>query len=215
MEVRNLDVPSLSPLVGAGVYYGAALTEAAMYRGHDIFIVGGANSAGQGAMFYSRYARKVTLVVRGLNLDAMSDYLSTRIRETENIDVLTRTVIKEAWGTNRLEALTLKDLSSGETRKVPASAVFIFIGQAPRTAVLASLVALDNQGFVLTGQDVMVHHKRPNDWTPDRDPFPYETSVPGIFAAGDARHGSGKRIASAVGEGSSAISMVHRYLETV
>jgi thioredoxin reductase (NADPH) len=215
MEVRQLDVPGMGSLVGVGVYYGAALTEAATYRGRDVFVVGGANSAGQGAMFYSRYARKVTLLVRGLNLNAMSQYLATRISETTNIEVLTRTVVKEVWGTDRLEALTLAQVASGETRKVPADAVFIFIGQAPRTQILADLVARDSQGFVLTGRDVMVSHKRPENWTADRDPFPYETGIPGIFAAGDARHGSGKRIAAAVGEGSSAVSMVHRYLETV
>ena len=124
-------------------------------------------------------------------------------------------MVKEVWGKDRLEAITLGDVASGETRKVAADAIFIFIGQAPRTQILADLVARDSQGFVLTGRDVMVNHKRPQNWTVDRDPFPYETSVPGIFAAGDARHGSGKRIAAAVGEGSAAISMVHRYLETV
>jgi thioredoxin reductase (NADPH) len=166
-------------------------------------------------MFYSRYARKVTLLVRGLNLNAMSQYLATRIMETENIEVLTRTVVKEVWGTDRLETLELRHVASGETRKVPADAIFIFIGQAPRTQILADLVARDSQGFVLTGRDIMVNHKRPQNWTADRDPFPYETSTPGIFAAGDARHGSGKRVAAAVGEGSSAVGMVHRYLETV
>jgi thioredoxin reductase (NADPH) len=215
MEVRHLDVPGVPSLAGAGVYYGAALTEAATYRGRDVFVVGGANSAGQGAMFYSRYARKVSLLVRGPNLNAMSQYLVDRISETPNIEVLTRTVVKEVWGKERLEALTLGDLASGETRKVMADAVFIFIGQAPRTQILADLVALDSQGFVLTGRDTMISSRRPQNWTADRDPFPYETSVPGIFAAGDARHGSGKRVAAAVGEGSAAISMVHRYLETV
>jgi len=215
MEVRHLDVPGVSQLVGVGVYYGAALTEAATYRGRDVFVVGGANSAGQGAMFYSRYARKVTLLVRGPNLDSMSQYLINRIEETPNIEVLTRTVVKEVLGKDRLEAVMLGDLASGETRKVAADGIFIFIGQAPRTQILAELVALDSQGFVLTGHDAKVDRKRPQTWTIDRDLFPYETSVPGIFAAGDARHGSGKRIAAAVGEGSSAISMVHRYLETV
>jgi thioredoxin reductase (NADPH) len=215
MEVRQLDVPGVSQLVGAGVYYGAALTEAAAYRGRDVFIVGGGNSAGQGAMFYSRYARKVTILVRASNLDTMSQYLITRIEETPNIEVLTQTVVKEASGTERLEALTLGDAASGDTRKVPADAVFIFIGQAPRTLILADLVERDSRGFVLTGQDLMIDRKRPPNWTANRDPFPYETNIPGIFAAGDARHGSGKRIAAAVGEGSSAISMVHRYLETV
>jgi thioredoxin reductase (NADPH) len=145
----------------------------------------------------------------------MSQYLVDRILETANVEVLTRTVVKEVRGNDRLEAITLADLASGETREVPADAVFIFIGQAPRTEILANLVERDSQGFVLTDHDIMVSRRRPQSWTVDREPYPYETSVPGIFAAGDARHGSGKRVASAVGEGSVTISMVHRYLQTV
>jgi thioredoxin reductase (NADPH) len=215
MEVRHLDVPGISPLVGAGVYYGAALTEAATYRGRDVFVVGGANSAGQGAMFFSRYARKVTMLVRGPSLKAMSQYLVVRIGETANVEVLTGTVVTAVRGMKRLEAITLTDVASGQAREVEADAVFIFIGTAPRTGILADLVARDAGGFILTGLDVMVDGKRPQDWMVDRDPFPYETSVPGIFAAGDARHGSGKRVAAAVGEGSATIGMVHRYLQTV
>jgi thioredoxin reductase (NADPH) len=215
MEVRHLDVPGISPLVGAGVYYGAALTEAATYRGRDVFVVGGANSAGQGAMFFSRYARKVTMLVRGPSLKAMSQYLVDRIGETANVEVLTGTVVTAVRGMKRLEAITLTDVASGQAREVEADAVFIFIGTAPRTGILADLVARDAGGFILTGLDVMVDGKRPQDWMVDRDPFPYETSVPGIFAAGDARHGSGKRVAAAVGEGSATIGMVHRYLQTV
>lgn len=215
MKVRHLDVPGLPQLVGAGIYYGAALTEAATYRGRDVFVIGGANSAGQGAVFFSRYARKVTMLVRGPSLNAMSRYLVDRIGETANIEVLTKTLVTAVWGTTRLEAITLSDTASGQTRKVSADGVFIFIGTAPQTEVLADLVARDAGGFVLTGSDVLVDGKRPPDWTVDRDPFPYETSVPGIFAAGDARHGSGKRVAAAVGEGSATIGIVHRYLQTV
>jgi thioredoxin reductase (NADPH) len=215
MKVRHLDVPGLPKLVGVGIYYGAALTEAATYRGRDVFVVGGANSAGQGAVFFSRYARKVTMLVRGPSLNAMSRYLVDRIGETANIEVLTKTVVTAVWGRTRLEAITLSDTASGQTRKVSADGVFIFIGTAPQTEVLADLVARDAGGFILTGPDVLVDGKRPPDWTVDRDPFPYETSVPGIFAAGDARHGSGKRVAAAVGEGSAAIGIVHRYLQTV
>jgi thioredoxin reductase (NADPH) len=215
MKVRHLDVPGLPKLVGVGIYYGAALTEAATYRGRDVFVVGGANSAGQGAVFFSRYARKVTMLVRGPSLNAMSRYLVDRIGETANIEVLTKTVVTAVWGRTRLEAITLSDTASGQTRKVSADGVFIFIGTAPQTEVLADLVARDDGGFILTGPDVLVDGKRPPDWTVDRDPFPYETSVPGIFAAGDARHGSGKRVAAAVGEGSAAIGIVHRYLQTV
>jgi thioredoxin reductase (NADPH) len=215
MEVRRLDVPGVEPLVGAGIYYGAAMTEAATYRGRDVFIVGGANSAGQGALFYSRYARRVSLLVRGLSLDSMSQYLVTRIEGTPNIEVMTQTAIKEVWGTDRLEGVALANVATGELRRVTADGIFIFIGQAPRTQIIAGLVARDPQGFILTGRDVMIDNRRPREWMPDRDPFTYETSVPGIFAAGDVRHGSGKRIAAAVGEGSAAVSMVHHYLETV
>jgi len=215
MEVRHLDVPGVQPLVGVGIYYGAALTEAAAYRGQDVYIVGGGNSAGQGAMFFSRYARKVTLLVRGPSLNAMSQYLIDRIEETANVEVLTGTVISAVRGSDRLEAVTLSDVSSGQTREVPAAAVFIFIGATPRTEMLSDLAARDGGGFILTGLDVMTDGKRPPGWKPDRDPFPFETTIPGIFAAGDARHGSGKRVAAAVGEGSAAIGMIHRYLQTV
>ena len=215
MEVRNLDVPGIRELAGAGVYYGAALSEAATYRGRDVYVVGGANSAGQGAMFFSRYARRVTMLVRGPGLTAMSQYLVDRIHETENIEVLTQTVVTGVHGTDRLEAITLADAGSGATREVPAAGLFIFIGTAPRTEVLAGLVQRDPEGFVLTGRDLLAGGKRPKDWTQDRDPLPFETSVPGIFAAGDARHGSGKRVAAAVGEGSATVSMVHEYLQTV
>jgi thioredoxin reductase (NADPH) len=215
MKVRQLDIPDAQRLVGAGIYYGAALSEAATCRGRDVFVVGGANSAGQGAVFFSRYARKVTILVRGAGLDAMSQYLVDRITETANIEVLTGTVISGVSGKDRLEAVTLTDAASGQTRKVTADAVFIFIGMTPRTEILADLVARDDSGFILTGRDIMVDGKRPPGWTADRDPFPYETSVPGIFAAGDARHDSGKRVAAAVGEGSAAIGMVHRYLQAV
>jgi thioredoxin reductase (NADPH) len=215
VEVREFDVPGVRELLGAGIYYGAALTEAATYRGKDVFIVGGANSAGQGAMFFSRYARSVTLVVRGRGLDAMSRYLADRIGETANVTVRSATTITAVRGTNRLESITLADGASGETQEVQADALFIFIGTAPRTQILTDLVARDPEGFILTGRDVMVNGARPSGWTAERDPLPYEASVPGVFAAGDVRHGSGKRVASAVGEGSATIGMVHRYLQTV
>ncbi len=215
MAVRHLDLPGIDPLVGAGIYYGAAMTEAANCRGGDVFIVGGANSAGQGAVFFSRYARKVTILVRGSGLHAMSQYLVDRISETANIEVRTHTVISSVKGTDRLEAIELSDTSTGQTRKVPAEAVFIFIGMMPRTDILSDLVARDAGGFILTGRDLIVDGKRPAGWTADRDPFLYETSVPGIFAAGDVRHDSGKRVAAAVGEGSATIGIIHQYLQTV
>jgi thioredoxin reductase (NADPH) len=215
MEVRNLVVPGIDGLVGAGVYYGAALTEASAIRGREIFVIGGANSAGQGALYFSRYARKVTIVVRGTGLDAMSRYLTDRIDETPNIEVLTGTTVACVEGEERLERCTLEDTASGETRTVPADAMFIFIGTSPRTGMLSDLVACDTDGFVLTGRDVLLNGGRPKNWSADRDPYPFETSVPGIFAAGDARQGSGKRVAAAVGDGSAAIGMIHRYLASV
>jgi thioredoxin reductase (NADPH) len=216
MEVRTLDVPGMDALAGAGVYYGAALTEATTYRGQDIYIVGGANSAGQGAMFFSRYANHITMVLRGPNLSAgMSQYLVDRIQDTTNVDVLTNTKVTAARGSGKLESITLTNTETGESRDVPAAALFIFIGTAPRTAMVAGLVERDKQGFILTGRDLMINGERPKGWTLPRDPFLFETSVPGIFAAGDARAGSGKRVASAVGEGSATLSMVHEYLTTV
>lgn len=216
MEVRRLDVPGIADLVGAGVYYGAALTEASTYRNQDVYVVGAGNSAGQGAMFFSRYARRVTLVVRGASLDAgMSRYLVDRIKEEQNVEVLTNTVVAGVRGSGRLEAISIADAESGVSREVPAAALFIFIGTAPRTGSVAGLVECDAQGFILTGRDLLVDGKRPKNWTADRDPFLFETSVPGIFAAGDARHGSGKRVAAAVGEGSATVSMIHQYLQTV
>ena len=216
MEVRRLETEGVNELLGAGVYYGAALTEAATYRGQDVCIVGGANSAGQGAMFFSRHARKVTLLVRGPDLGAaMSRYLVDRIVETPNVEVLVNTTVAGVRGNGRLESVTVQDSVSGARRELAAAGMFIFIGTAPRTALVADVVQRDPQGFVLTGRDLMSDGNRPAGWTAARDPFPFETSVPGIFCAGDARLGSGKRVASAVGEGSATVSMIHQYLRTV
>ncbi|HEV8445317.1 MAG TPA: FAD-dependent oxidoreductase [Gemmatimonadaceae bacterium] len=216
MEVRRLDVPGIEGLVGTGVFYGAALTEAATYRDRDVYVVGGANSAGQGAMFFSRYARRVTMLVRGESLtSSMSQYLIDRIADTKNVEVLTRSVITSVRGTGKLESVTISDLAAGTSREVPADALFIFIGTSPRTDMVAGLVERDAQGFILTGRDLMVDGHPPQGWPLTRDPFLFETSVPGVFAAGDARRGSGKRVAAAVGEGSATVSMVHEYLETV
>jgi len=217
MEVRRLEAPGVDALVGAGVYYGAALSEAALYRDKHVYIVGAANSAAQGALFFSRYASQVTMLVRGASLSAtMSRYLEDRIKETKNIEVLTGTVVAGVGGRDRLETITLESDSS-KRREAAADAVFIFIGSAPRTAMVEGLVERDAQGFILTGRDLAVDGKWPTMWAPDppRDPFMYETSVPGIFAAGDVRHGSGKRVAAAVGEGSATVGVIHEYLETV
>lgn len=216
MLVRELGAPGVAELVGSGVYYGAALSEAAPYRGKHVYVVGGANSAGQGAMFFSRYAKQVTIVVRGAGLNvSMSRYLIDRIKDAKNVEVLVDTVVASVHGEGRLERITLADAGSGATREVAADAMFIFIGSSPRTDVVAGLVERDPQGFILTGRDLLVDGQWPKTWTAGRDPFLYETSVPGVFAAGDARHGSGKRVAAAVGEGSATVSMVHEYLETV
>jgi thioredoxin reductase (NADPH) len=216
MEVRRLETAGVNELLGAGVYYGAALTEAATYRGQDVCVVGGANSAGQGAMFFSRHARKVTVLVRGADLGAaMSRYLVDRLGETPNVEVLLNATVVGVRGNGRLEGITVQDGATGARRELPVAAMFIFIGTAPRTALVADVVQRDPQGFVLTGRDLMSDGNRPAGWTAARDPFPFETSVPGIFCAGDARLGSGKRVASAVGEGSATVSMIHQYLRTV
>ena len=216
MEVRRLDAPGVEKLVGSGVFYGAALSEAATYRDREVFIVGGANSAGQGAMFFSRYARKVTMLIRGQKLSTgMSQYLVDRIADTANVEVIANSVIAGVNGEGRLESISVENLITKERCDFPAAAMFIFIGTAPRTAIVAGLVERDAQGFILTGRDLMIDGRPPRDWPLKRDPFLFETSVPGVFAAGDARKGSGKRVASAVGEGSATVSMIHEYLETV
>jgi len=216
MEVRQLEVPGVEALTGAGVYYGAAPAEAASCRGADVAIVGGANSAGQAALLLARYARKVTMLVRGPSLKAtMSSYLIHRIEATGNIEVHAQTSVAGVCGTARLEAIDLLRADTAERYTIPASAMFVFIGSAPRSAVVGDLVERDELGFVITGPDLLRDGKRPKRWPLDRDPFLLETSVPGIFAAGDVRLGSTKRVASAVGEGASAVGMIHKYLESV
>lgn len=216
VSVRTLDVPGMASLMGIGVYYGAAMTEAATYRGQDVCIVGAGNSAGQGALFFSRYARRVTLLVRGESPGkSMSRYLQDRIAATPNIEIVTRVEITQVAGTGRLERVSVRHVETGEERALDAAAMFIFIGAKPRTEMVADTIELDEKGFVLTGPDLPRADRRPRGWALDRDPYIFETSVPGIFAAGDVRGGSGKRVAAAVGEGSGTVSMIHRYLETV
>lgn len=213
MAVRELEVPGVAPLVGAGIYYGAAMSEAALYKGQDVAIVGGANSAGQGALFFSRYARTVTLLIRKPSLSpAMSRYLVSRIETTENIRVLTGVELTEARGDGHLQQLDLRECDSDTSRTLDAAALFVFIGVAPRSEGFAGFVELDEKGFILTGPDLS---RRKVAWPLERDPLMFETSVPGVFAAGDVRSGSNRRIAMAVGEGSAAIYSVHRYLLTV
>jgi thioredoxin reductase (NADPH) len=215
-SLRTLDITGIEALTGAGVYYGAALTEAAHYQGKPMFVVGGANSAGQGAMFFSRYASKVTMLVRGSSLQKdMSQYLIDQIDSTENIDVRVRSSIIEAIGTDRLEALAIKHNDTGDVETVPAAALFVFIGAKPHSELVAGIVELNEAGFILTGPDLIRGGRRPKNWRLDRDPFLLETSVPGIFAVGDIRQDTIRRVASAVGQGSTAISFVHQYLKTV
>jgi thioredoxin reductase (NADPH) len=211
VNYRRLNVPGLDEFTGAGVYYGAAMTEAVSCRDEDVFIVGGANSAGQAAMYFSKYARKVTMLVRGESLvSSMSKYLIDQITGTSNIVVETNTQVIGASGGQRLDSIRASG-PEGE-RDRPASALFIFIGAAPNTNWLPDCVMRDPNGFVLTGRDISVEGRLPKVWKEDRPPFLLETSTPGIFAAGDVRHGSIKRAASAVGEGSISVQFMHQYM---
>lgn len=192
------------------------MTEAATYKDQDVCILGGANSAGQGALFFARYAKTVTMIVRAASLSkAMSSYLVERINAAPNIKVLTETEMCAAQGSGILENITLKNIPDGNVFKMDTAAVFIFIGSAPRTEMLNGMIQTDEKGYILTGPDLKRINNKVEGWDLDRDPFILETNIPGVFAAGDVRAGSGKRVAAAVGEGSAAISMVHKYLETV
>jgi thioredoxin reductase (NADPH) len=215
VSVRQLDVPGIENLTGAGVYYGAASTEAANYQGEHVFVVGGANSAGQGAVFLSEHADRVTMLVRSSLAKSMSRYLIEQIEERDNIDVQPATEVVEVHGSERLEAITIRDGNTDKTRKVETPAIFVFVGASPHTEILGNLVQLSPAGFVLTGPDLIVDGNRPAGWKLKRDPYLMETNVPGIFAAGDVRHGVIRRVASAVGQGSAAVNFVHEYLKTV
>jgi thioredoxin reductase (NADPH) len=216
MAVRTLDAPGIGRLLGAGVYYGAATTEAVAYRHQDVCIVGGANSAGQGAVFFARTARRVTMLVRSTGLEtSMSQYLIDRIGALPNITVLPRVEVREARGNGHLEEVVVRHLDSGEESVLACAAVFLFVGAAPRSERFAGFVECDERGFILTGPDLPRNGNRPHAWTLDRDPLLFETSVPGVFAAGDVRAGANRRVAAAVGEGSAAIYSIQRYLETV
>jgi thioredoxin reductase (NADPH) len=214
VSYRTLDVPGLAELTGRGVFYGSAATEAPACSGADVYIVGGANSAGQAAVYFSRYAARVHLVVRGDNLaQSMSAYLIEQIESIPRIQVHACTEVAAGHGTEHLEGLTLRDRNTGQTRDVDASWLFVFIGAEPHTSWLDGLVERDAQGFVVTGPDLVVGGRRPKGWRLDRDPYHLETSISGVFAAGDVRANSVKRVASAVGEGAMAVTLVHRYLE--
>jgi len=214
VSYRELDGPGFAALTGSGVYYGSALTEAPACRDHDVYVVGGANSAGQAAMFLSRTARSVTLVVRGESLAAsMSHYLVEQVTTNPRIRVLTRTEVVEAIGDGHLEQLVLQHRDTGDKQTVETGWLFVFIGAAPHTGWLDGTLARDEHGFVRAGHDLLVDGHVPASWPLDRPPYHLETSVPGVFAAGDVRAESAKRVASAVGEGAMAVMLVHRYLE--
>jgi thioredoxin reductase (NADPH) len=211
VSYRRLDTPGIDRLTGAGVYYGAALTEARSCGDEVVYIVGGANSAGQAAMHFAKYARQVMMVVRSPSLEkSMSKYLIDQISETSNIEVKTETEVLEACGESRLECLRLRGPRGEEMAQ--ASGLFIFIGAEPNTGWLPEALMRDANGFVLSGSDLRIDGKLPHMWSQGREPYLLETSLSGVFVAGDVRHGSVKRVASAVGEGSIAVQFMHQYL---
>ena len=211
VDYRRLEVPGIEPLTGAGVYYGASLAEAATCKDELIYVVGGANSAGQAAMHFSRVAKQVTMLVRGDGLErSMSKYLIDQIAGTSNIKVETRSEVVGAMGNGHLERLKIRNSHGDEER--PASSLFLFIGAAPQTDWLPESIMRDPNGFVLAGRDMRVEGQLPKSWKENREPYLLETSLPGVFTAGDVRHGSVKRAATAVGEGSMAVQLMHQYL---
>ena len=214
MTIRRLPVPGYERFEGAGVYYGASVSEATTYQGGEVFVVGGGNSAGQAAMMFSKYAAHVIIIVRGDSLGAkMSQYLVDQIDARHNIEVLLGTQVIEVLGEQRVERVKLQTGSDVHERE--ASGIFIFVGAVPHSSFLEGVVERNDRGFIYTGPDIFLDGRKPPTWTIDRDPFLLETSVPGVFAAGDVRHGVVRRVASAVGQGSIAVSMVHKYLDTV
>ncbi|MFE3289987.1 FAD-dependent oxidoreductase [Rhodococcus sp. NPDC059234] len=213
VSYRQLSAPGLDEFTGRGVYYGSAVTEAARCSGQDVYIVGGANSAGQAAVYLARGARSVTVVVRARSLDdSMSHYLIQQIRQDPRISVRACSEVVGVEGDDHLDRIILRDNTTGRTETVDAQWLFLFIGAAPRTDWLDGVVVRDDHGYVVSGPDLVVDGKRPRGWELDRLPQHLETSVPGVFAAGDVRSDSAKRVASAVGEGAMAVMLVHRYL---
>ena len=214
VSFRWLDAPGCRPLVGAGIYYGAATAEATACRDQEIYILGGGNSAGQAALLLAQYARRVVLVAIESSLEeTMSAYLVQRIRRQHNIEVRLRSTVVEAEGNGHLERLVIKNLETGETERVPAQGLFVFIGATPDTGWLGQAVRRDDQGFIYSGKDLRDDPVAMAEWQLERRPFDLETSMPGVFVAGDVRHGSVKRLAAAIGEGAEAVHYVHQYLK--
>jgi thioredoxin reductase (NADPH) len=213
---KRLDIPGIERLQEAGVYYGASMTEASLCSGEDVFVVGGANSAGQAAVYFARFAKSVTMLVRSDSLEkGMSQYLIDQIREVPNIRVETQAEVVEVHGDDHLESITIANHTTESIRTESTSALFIFIGAMPCTGWLRGMLPMDERGYLLTGAMLPKDGDRPKGWTEERDPFIFESIIPGVFAAGDTRHSSIKRVASAVGEGSITVQMVHQYLSKV
>lgn len=216
VQWRRLEAPGMDRLQGAGVYYGGGTTEALSCKGETVYVVGGANSAGQAAMNFSKHAERVVILIRGDSLSStMSQYLIDQIQETPNIQLWTHASVAEVHGDTHLEAVSVLCTDTNKIERVPAASMFIFIGALPRTDWLGEHIARDDRGFILTGSDLMQGGERPKGWSLERDPFLLETNIPGIFAVGDVRHGSVKRVASGVGEGSVAVQFIHQYLSKV
>ena len=211
---HTLKMPGADALTGAGIYYGAAYTEAMNYKDQNVFVIGGANSAAQGAMYLSRFARKVTVLIRGPEPTA-SKYLVDAMNENKKLEILLNTDLIEVKGRNSLEQIVIKNTRGGESQTLDASALFVFIGVRPQSQIVSDLVMCSGKGYIFTGPDLMVDRKPPQGWTLERDPFLLETSVPGIFAAGDVRYGTSHRVASAVGEGAIAHAMIKEYLKAL
>jgi len=216
VQWRTLDVAGIDRFQGAGVYYGGGTSEAIACKGEIVYVIGGANSAGQAAMHFSKFAEKVVMLVRGNSLaSTMSHYLIEQIERTPNIEVWTETSVSAVHGDTHLSGITVQCAPSGETKELPAASLFIFIGALPRTEWLGNVVERDDRGFILSGPDLIHGGKKPPSWTLSRDPNLLETSVPGIFVVGDVRHGSVKRVASGVGEGAVVVQFMHQYLAKV
>ncbi len=216
VQWRRLEAPGVDRLQGAGIYYGGGATEALSCTGETVYVVGGANSAGQAAMNFAKHAERVVILVRGESLaSTMSQYLIDQIKETPNIQLWTHASVAEVHGSTRLEEVSVLCSDTNKIERVPANSMFIFIGALPTTDWLTNVVERDDRGFILTGPDLLWEGNRPKGWTLERDPFLLESNVPGIFAVGDVRHGSVKRVASGVGEGSVAVQFIHQYLSKV